>query len=232
MKEGIYNMKTQISILAGILSMATALQADLLVTVTGADGDSPGAASLGTSAVTSPVVDGASGQSLIYQISGLTIDGTGSGDDTVDLTFSVTTDGQAVNHTGGDLSSGGVWMNGIGEYAQVAFNSISVNLSGGSGNGFGSFVGFTELTATSFDAGDVVEVNGVTQNFDGGASSPFAIPNASFVKLEQTIVADTVRVNNWDFQFNASVIPEPSVLGLLGLGAGVLYSARRKNSRV
>lgn len=194
-----------------------------------------GSVSEGTIAVTTAVVDSVDGpQTLIQTISGLTLDDTGTGDDSVDITFTATdtTGANAIrtNPTVGFLSSGGVRLNQPGEFIQLAYTDMSVNVSGGTDNGFGEFLGFTQLYIGTWAVGDEALVNGISKTFDGGDGSPISV-SGNTLKLEHVLDPDTqgFRMEEWSFQLSVSAVPEPSSTALLGLG-GLAFMLRRKRS--
>jgi hypothetical protein len=215
-----------------------------MITVTDADLD-PDAGQFGTSSVgtlgrTETITDGAGPQDLTYEITGLTLDDIGSGDDSVTVTFTATTEGAVLNSgadnaSQGFLVSGGSWLNADGEFVQLQYSNMTVNISGGSDNGFGEFLGFTALAVQSFtDDGDIAFINGVQKEFGNGDTSPFAIANEDYVKLEyqasgQDPVTTGYRMHTWDFELSVSAVPEPSSTALLGLG-GLALMLRRKRS--
>lgn len=156
------------------------------------------------------VVNGSpSGSPITYNISGLTIDSTGVGNDSIDITFTVTTGGLPIragrsNATPfGWLSESVGWLNAPGRLIRVDFSNLSVNLNGGTGNGSGEFLGFTSLSLQEWDANDEQAlINGVLKSVLRGDTNPFPIANENYVSVEYVAGAEaaTFRVNNWDFQ--------------------------------
>ena len=185
-------------------------------------------------------------QPLAYTITGLDIDGAGGANDAIVVSFTVSTDGQnlqtiwdaglGVPKNAGWLSSGGNTLNADGEYVQLDFASMSVDLNGGMGNGSGSFNGFSAVRFGSFAAaGEVGVANGLIQDLDtqgkdldltaGGLD-----PNVKMIyDAAQGSVGNGYRPESWSFQ--VTVIPEPGTLGLVALFGGVLLCRRRRRTR-
>ena len=233
-------MKTKIPhLILAALTMQTAHAATILtVTKTSNRTSSPeGTVSEGTIAVTTAVVDAVDGpQTLVHTISGLTLDDVGAGDDSVDITFTATDTpgGNTIrtNTTVGHLSSGGARLNAAGEYIQLAFTDMSVNVSGGTDNGFGEFLGFTELyIGTGWVSGDEALVNGVSYAFDTpGQDSSVVDVSGDTLKLEYVATGDIgFRMQDWSFELSVSAVPEPSSTALSGLGLSSMLLRRRRS---
>ena len=227
---------------------ATAMQvshAATMITVTDADLDPDpgdyGTASIGTLTKDANVVDGAGPQNLTFTISGLTIDDTGIGDDNVQITFvanafdatdtPIDIESGADNSSQGFFSAGGVWLRNQ-RYVTLAFSSMTVNLSGGTDNGFGDFLGFTNITMDSWGTGDEAVINGDFVEFDSGdfTDGEFTLANTQSFQLEtqNTGLGTDFRARDWDFELSVSAVPEPSSTALLVLGGLALALRRRR----
>jgi hypothetical protein len=216
-------------ILAGLLGTTLASQG-VSVLVSNADYDTisqTGSSDLGTLVTTDGIVSfDTSPATLTYNVSGLDINGFGGNNDSVDITMSVTT-----------KSGGTIWTNApstfIGDSSAIQnsteglrwdFDSMSVNIDGGTGNGISSFDGFTAITLGQWSFGtDTAIVN--------GTSYSAAAASVSFTAADSIVVdwgAGNFRLGTIDFGFTAAV-PEPSSTALLGLG-GLALMLRRKRS--
>jgi len=215
------------------------IQAAVTVSVTDADLDPDagqfGVASVGTLSKDQNIVDGPGPQDLIYTVSGLTIDQDGTANDSVTITFTGTAVGNINsgynNASQGFFVSPGSWLS-VGQWTQLDFTSMSVDLSSGA-QGVGNFEGFTNLQVQNGEPGDSYEVNGVLYS-DPAGSQDIAIANENFIRLEGISVSGigntggTYRMFDWNFQFSATVAPEPSTLGLLLVGSALLSRTRKK----
>lgn len=240
-------MKQTYLAILGLLLVAGTSQA-ALITVTGAaNSTTRGTADLGSVLTTTLVTDNtAPPQALAVTVSGLNVDGIGGDNDSVVLAFTVTTDGQNIQTSGttqaGWLSSGGVTLNANGEFVQVDYAGMSVDLNGlaGSGNGTSgeSFLGFTGVGLGSWAANHVAVVNGISQAYvDGTADKHIALPNDPSIKSWFDTAANTGaaldsagswRPENFDFQFEVNTIPEPTSLGLMAALGGAIFFIRRR----
>lgn len=207
-----------------------------MVTILDADNGVTGTPSTGTLSYPAIVANGngATTQNVTYTVSGLTIDGTGTADDSVDITFSFssgTTTGVYGINWQGSVSVGGSWVTNQ-RTLTLAYDSISVNLSGGTDNGAGTFLVISEYTINSWNAGDEATLNGASLNYDTGdtdAATAFS-PGVNSVALTHVdhVGAGSFRFNSFDFAFEADAVPEPSSTALLGLGGLALILRRRK----
>ena len=180
-------------------------------------------------------------QPLAYTVTGLNIDGEGGDNDQVVINFSVSTDGQNLQtvwsgtepQNAGWLSSGGTTLNANGEYVQFDFTSLSIDLNGGTGNGFGTFDGFSAVSFGSFTvAGEVGVANGLTQAIadgkeldlsDGGLDSNLQV----IYDTTQGSVGGGYRPEGWSFQISTSGDPIPAVTNIttnVVSSAGVVVS--------
>lgn len=242
-------------LLATLLAAAASTQAATITVTaasnTGADTvvSGPGTSAGTTYTVTSQVPDNsASPGTLGVTIANIDIDGFGGANDTAVLTFTVTTDGQPIQthetnagwfSSGPDTTAGGR-LNADGEYvtlAPVAVNPVVVNLNGGSGNGSGSFAGFTGVDMGAWGNGDaaVVVHDGGLVSFSEATNATGEITFAASQSLQSIFdvsngAAGTWRPENFDFQvtFGHTPVPEPSSAMLLGafLGLGLLVRRR------
>jgi hypothetical protein len=184
--------------------------------------------------------DVASPAPLAYTVTGLDIDGVGGANDQVVVNFTVNTDGQNLQtvwsgtepQNAGWLSSGGTTLNANGEYVQFDFASMSVDLNGGTGNGSGTFDGFSAVSFGSFTvAGEVGVANGLTLALADGKDLDLTAggldSNLQMVyDTAQGSVGGGYRPEAWSFQ--VTVIPEPATLGMvLVIGAGLLFIRKR-----
>ena len=201
--------------------------------------------SAGTIALTTQIAptDIAPPQDLVYTISDLNLDDIGGNNDSVQLTFTATTDGQNIFArltAAGWLSSGGVTLNGNGavpgadEFLTMTFTSMDITADDMTGVS-GSFLGFTSVQMGSWGGGHTSVVNGVTYGSVDGVENKnidLTIDGNSLNDLSVTtafvdgISAGTFRPEKYDFQIE--VIPEPATLGIVAVFGGALLFIRRK----
>jgi len=182
-------------------------------------------------------------QPLTYTVTGLNIDGDGGDNDRVVINFSVSTDGQLLRtvwdaatstpKNAGWLSSGGTTLNANGEYVQFDFTSLSIDLNGGTGNGHGSFDGFSHVGFGSFTvAGEVSVANGLTQALTAGKDLDLT---GGGLDANLQVIYDTAqgsvgggyRPEVWSFQISTSGDPIPAVTNIVTnvvSSAGVVVS--------
>jgi hypothetical protein len=199
-------------------------------------------------AVSTQIIDGsASGSTLGYTISGLTIDGTGTGDDSVIINFSVAAmnagslsviDTAADQKNTGWLAPTGTTLNGNEDSLTITFDSLSVLLNGSADATYtaaSSFDGFTGVALGSWNADNHIgTVNGVQTvgginiiDLTGTAGADTSLL-ATFTVVDGASDNDagSWRPEAWDFQVTA--IPEPATLGMVvAVGAGILFIRRR-----
>ena len=182
-------------------------------------------------------------QNLVYTISGLNLDGIGGANDSVQLNFTATTDGQNIFArltAAGWLSSGGSTLNGNGavpgadEFLTMTFTSMDITADDMTGVS-GSFLGFTSVQMGSWGGSHTSVVNGVTYGSvdgvenknidlttDGNSLNDLSVTTA-FV---DGISAGSFRPEKYDFQIE--VIPEPATLGMVAVCGGAILFIRRK----
>ena len=118
-----------------------------------------------------------SGATLAYTVGGLDLDGTGGFNDSFVLSFTVTAssggigtpgtfapeadpDNEPVNQGYLNLFTGGN-INASDEFINIQFSSLVVNLNGGTGNGSGTFDGFSGVHLLNMTGTSVPKINGV-----------------------------------------------------------------------
>ncbi|NWK55808.1 sulfatase-like hydrolase/transferase [Verrucomicrobiaceae bacterium N1E253] len=160
-----------------LISLIPSLSAET-ITISGAANTSStndqGSASSGTLTCTTLVADNTSGtapgQIQQFTISGLDLNNSGGSNDSVAINFRVTGSGNLQTNTSGTgwLSPGGTSLNGNGDEMTVTYESMSVNLDGGTGNGSGSFSGFSAITMGNWDnVNDTATINGEQFSYSG-----------------------------------------------------------------
>jgi hypothetical protein len=114
------------------------------------------------------------------------------------------------------------------------FASLSVNIDGGTGNGVGTFDGFSavELAAFKSSSGDVALLNGstITATQDTGKQT-INLADVASIDLGWS-AGNGVRFGNFDFKVTANV-PEPRSYGLLvGMACfvGIMLRRRRRQA--
>jgi len=196
------------------------------------------------------IADGdSSGSTLQYTFGGLDIDGIGGFNDQVVINFTVTghstlttlmdtTPDPDVPRNAGWLSSGGQRLDANGDFTQLDFSTMSVNLNGGSGNGSGTFGGFSEVELGSFNtSGDIAVVNSSSYAFDSVGNIIDLSPGGNDSSLNVSWVDGTsatpggtpgYRIDNFSFEFTA--VPEPGSLALFssGIALSILMLRRRR----
>lgn len=235
-------------------SVLAAHSIDAAIVVNAYGGHTTGASWTDTGTITSDGTAGTfnSAQLITYTFSGLTIDNTGSGDDVVEVSFMISgtaVDGTTIQFTtDGDEMSGGpnkdFWE---GEQIFITFQDIVVNLSGGSDNGVGTYLGIDRLQFGARGAGtgfrnnatvDVsygattVTLNGTSSGLnndglDGLLIAPATTGPISILVTDRGANSPDASFRDYEFAFTADV-PEPSTLALLGMG-GLLVARRRCN---
>jgi hypothetical protein len=229
--------------------------------VSGTGGSVDGDASAGSTDATvfdvsTFVVDNSASSTgnLAYTVSGLDIDGSGGFNDSFVISFTVSGDGQNLQtkwnaddsapENAGWLSSGGDLLNAAAEYLQIDYNSITVNLNGGSGNGTGTWLGFTAAGVGGFSGSEVAVFNGITLDNSVDTSKSFDFTGADVAydigggnTNDASLLADRRtaaggsggwRPESWSFQVDVTAVPEPSAAALLGLAGLALILRRRK----
>ncbi len=188
--------------------------------------------------------DVASPQPLAYTVTGLDIDGVGGENDQIVVNFIVSgvggnlqtkwdTSGTPQPGAAGWLSAGGVTLNVSGEYVQFDFASLSVDLNGGTGNGSGTFDGFSEAGIGAFNSvGETAVANGLALEYVADGSKVIDLTGGGLDSNLQVIYDTSLgavgawRPEAWSFQVTA--IPEPATLGLvMAFGGGILFIRRK-----
>lgn len=180
-----------------------------------------------------------SGQPQQFIITGLNLNG--SADDSVVINFTVTTAGvgstiqtSETTSTGWLAGGSGNTMKTDGENLKISLASISVNIDGGTGNGIGTFKGFTGVKMGNWQAlgADIATING-EQFTSVAAAETLVLTDQTSDSMEFTFTAADGDLGDWrplgtNFSIEASAIPEPSSMALLGLGGLALILRRCK----
>lgn len=168
--------------------------------------------------------------SLSYTVSGLTIDGDGSNNDTVTFTF-------AVSPTGGsgpitwDQNDGGIrefdYNTGtFGGGEGITFGAITVSGTSSSGAAYTlSSASYTEVTARRWGSGDSLTIAGDVTN------TTITHPVGPEVSLNDTSFTATATGGTWnltDVDFSVTVIPEPGTFALLAGLTGLVFVMLRR----
>jgi hypothetical protein len=211
------NMRKRLLATAFLAMGAVSSQA-LEITVTGAaNSTAKGTSSEGTltTIVADLIVDNVSSNGTLgHTITGLSLDTTGAGNDSVRIEFYVNGDGNQILQTSGTgsagwLSPGGTTLNANGEYIQLSNTLVRVDLNGVPGSGSGSFVGFTKVAFGSWnaDGSHVATANGLATPADG-SEKILVLPSDPTLKTWFDTTANTGaprdaagswRPEGWDF---------------------------------
>lgn len=216
----------------GLLSSFSLFSASgaIIINVT-ADNSVAMSASEGSISMADPIAGGTASESFSYTISGLTLDASGTADDSVDVGFTISSTGGNVNIIGwqGSVSVGGAWMS-ADDVLTIAYSAMSVNLNGGTNNGSGEFLGISSYKINGWGAGEEASVNGDNISFDGGDPNTYSFsPTTESVAF--AFVADgpdpgAFRFDSFSFAFS---VPEPSS-SVLGALAGLSLLLRRQRA--
>lgn len=236
------NYLTSSLIILGLFTGTVGLQA-LELTITGANNvqddwsGTQGTSSLGTLSLPVAIQNQISRNgALAYTITGLDLNGVGGNNDSLNISFNVTAERQPVvtNQNDGSYLSDGSMIDQSDESLQFTFASLSVNIDGGTGNGIGTFDGFTMIEIGSFKSSDndVALLNSatITASQDTGKQT---IDLADLASIDLGWSAGNgVRFVNFDFKVTANV-PEPRSYGLLvGMACfvGIMLRRRRRQA--
>lgn len=178
-------------------------------------------------------------ETMIWSITGLDLDGVGGNNDGFTVALTVTNHGELFRtiwsgtepQNSGWLSSGGTTLNANGEFISFTFSSLSINLNGGTGNGAGTFDGFSSARVGSFGAGENAVVNGTAYAFDVYGNDIDLMAGGPDAQLNYTYSTADGATGNWRpeaWGIQISVVPEPSGSALIGLtGLGFILRRRR-----
>jgi sialate O-acetylesterase len=197
----------------------TAVSQATLITVTGANNylaleDQPGTSDVGTFAQTLAIISKTTGwQPFQYTITDLDLNGVGGANDSVVINLQADAKRVDIRTTYGPMSDAGATCNASGEGIDVEFVSMVVNLDGGTGNGTGTFEGFSGVTLGKFEViGESATVNG----------SVYTAQDTNFterISLANDVAIDYAfasgggsRLESFDFQIDVEVISEPAEL--------------------
>lgn len=178
---------------------------------------------------------------LAHTITGLTLDETGGANDSIRIEFTVTTGGNQNIQTSGTtqngwLSPGSTTLNSNGDWIQLSPSLVRVDLNGGTGNGFGSFAGFTQVQLGSWAADHIATVNGILFEKPSAGAGYLTLPNDPNLKALFDTAANTGtakdcvgswRPEGWSFQISTSGDPIPAVTNIttnVVSSAGVVVS--------
>ncbi len=177
---------------------------------------------------------------LAYTVTGLDIDGVGGANDKIVVKFTVTgvggnlqtSWGNSEPNNAGWLSAGDLTLDADGEYVQFDYVSMSVDLNGGTGNGSGTFNGFSAVEIGAFEGGDTAVANGITLAYSSGSKTIDLTPGGLDSNLQ--VIYDSAqgstgagyRAADWSFEVEA--IPEPASMGLIMAFGGAIFFIRRK----
>ncbi|GAA5496225.1 hypothetical protein Rhal01_02407 [Rubritalea halochordaticola] len=186
--------------------------------------------------------DGGADQTLIFTVSGLTLDSFGAGDDSlvINLQLSATSSLDTVSGIGRSFEAWGVnnSLIDVGETLTFSMGTAQVNLGAGTTDIVESVVfnGFTGFDLLNVGAGETFDITG-TDNSD--ATGVSISQNQGYLlgggEQEQsfTYVASGTggmriyEVTN-SFTVTTTAVPEPSSVALLGFGGLALVMRRRR----
>lgn len=225
------------------LSIAQATTIAVTGAVNSTDAADQGSASLGTLTATTLVADNSdgtgAGQAQQFTISDLDLNGSGGANDSIVVNFIVTSSNEIL--TSGSSAAG--WLAGgtgnnmdtDGESLTITFSSVLVNLDGGTGNGAGSFLGFTGVTMGSWDYDelnglpeDQATINGI-QYASTADNETLTIPSSNAISLlYDTGSSDFGSWRHLGSSFSVEVVPEPSSSLMVGIAALGLMIRRKR----
>ena len=195
-------------------------------------------ANLGTASETADGVSDTGGNpaTIAFQVVGLTIDGAGSANDSIQLEFQLVGGGTAV----GFGNAAGDWgvnapagtdaslIDAAGESITFNLTGATLALNGGTAGTNGiTFLGFAGFDVTAFEAGDRFDLAGTSADGAGLASVPAFDPTTSFTVTynDNGGSNDGFRIGNVVAQF--SVVPEPGSLACVALLVAPMLLRRR-----
>lgn len=238
MKNKILLLKSFLCAAGIVLLMSGDAHADLVINFSDMDARE-GTVDVGTlGAITEPA-DQAAITSLVYTVTGLTIDAVGTADDQITVTIPISAIGPGTNTIDWDTGApefdfnDAVFRN-AGE--GISFGAIGVTgvLSGGAPLVVNS-AEYTEWSFRRWGNGEVVTVAGDVTNDTweqaAPASDPTNVPlNDTFFSLTH-VSGGTWNGNDVSFAIDvacSTAVPEPSTMTMFGLAIAGLFTRRRR----
>ncbi|MFC4991479.1 sulfatase-like hydrolase/transferase [Rubritalea tangerina] len=166
------------------LYTANALELQINAAANTTNAGNQGTSSLGTLTCSTPVADNsaatAPGQIQQFTISNIDVNNNGGNNDNVIITFRITGSGNVQTNTSGSgwLSPGSNALSNNGQSLTISFESIQVNLDGGTNNGSASFQGFSAVTMGNWDnASDTATINGQQFTYNNIVNETLTLSN-------------------------------------------------------